>query len=94
MGQAMITILSKKELAEEFKKQFTCLGENTEQCITFTVSIKKKLQELIKMKKKLQKIYVVYYDLLIVQHLSQAHYQIFSITFLGEFIDLNINTDR
>ena len=26
-----------KELAEEFKKQFTCLGENTEKYITFTV---------------------------------------------------------
>ena len=29
----------KKELVEEFKKQFTCLGENTEKYITFTVSI-------------------------------------------------------
>ena len=27
------------ELVEEFKKQFTCLGENTEKCITFTVLI-------------------------------------------------------
>ena len=26
-----------KELAGEFKKQFTCLGENTEKYITFTV---------------------------------------------------------
>ena len=32
-----------KELAEEFKKQFTCLGENTEKCITFTVSIEKEV---------------------------------------------------
>ena len=31
-----------KELAEEFKKQFTCLGENTEKYITFTVPIGKK----------------------------------------------------
>ena len=23
-----------KEVAEEFEKQFTCLGENTEKCIT------------------------------------------------------------
>ena len=29
----------KKELAKEFKKQFTCLGENTEKYITFTVPI-------------------------------------------------------
>ena len=30
-----------KELAEEFKKQFSCLGENTEKYITFTVPIEK-----------------------------------------------------
>ena len=30
-----------KELAEEFKKQFTCLGENTEKYMTFTVPIEK-----------------------------------------------------
>ena len=30
-----------KELAEEFKKQFTCLGENTEKFIAFTVPIEK-----------------------------------------------------
>ena len=45
-----------RELAEEFKKQFTCLGENTEKYITFTAPIDKKLRELIKMEKKLQKI--------------------------------------
>ena len=31
-----------KGLAEELKKQFTCLGENTEKYITFTVSIEKR----------------------------------------------------
>ena len=30
-----------KELAEEFKKQFTCLGGNTEKYITFTIPIEK-----------------------------------------------------
>ena len=35
-----------KELAEEFKKQFTCLGENTEKFITFTVPIKKELARI------------------------------------------------
>ena len=30
-----------KELGEEFKKQFTCLEENSEKYITFTVSIEK-----------------------------------------------------
>ena len=32
-----------KEVAEEFKKQFTCLGENTEKYITFTVPIEKEV---------------------------------------------------
>ena len=31
-----------KELAEEFKGEFECLGENTEKCITFSVLIKKR----------------------------------------------------
>ena len=30
-----------RELAEEFKKQFTCLEQNTEKCITFTIPIEK-----------------------------------------------------
>ena len=38
-----------KELSEQFKKQFTYLGENTEKYITFTVPIEKNLQKLIKM---------------------------------------------
>ena len=32
-----------KELAEEFNKQFTCLGDNTEKYITFTVPIEKEV---------------------------------------------------
>ena len=45
------------------------------------------------MEKKLQKIYLTYYNLLIVQDLWQAHYQILSIIFLREFIETNVNTD-
>ena len=45
------------------------------------------------MEKKLQKIYLTYYDLLIAQDLWQAHYQILSIFFLKEFIELKVNTD-
>ena len=37
-----------KELAKEFKKQFTCLRENTEKCITFTVSIEKEVARIDK----------------------------------------------
>ena len=32
-----------KQLIEEFKKQFTCLGENTEKYIAFTVPIEKEV---------------------------------------------------
>ena len=41
-----------KELVEEFEGQLTCLGENTEKYITFSVPIEKKLEELIKEEKK------------------------------------------
>ena len=37
-----------KELAEEFKKHFTCLGENTQKYITFTVLIEKKVKRIDK----------------------------------------------
>ena len=80
-----------KELAEEFKKQFTCLGENTEKYITFTVPIEKEVTRIIKMENKKQKIYLTYYNLLIVQDLWQAHYQILLIIFLKEFIEINLN---
>ena len=46
------------------------------------------------MKMTLQKIYLTYYSLLIVQDLWQAHYvsKILSVIFLKEFIGLNVNT--
>ena len=34
-----------KKLGEEFEGQFKCLGENTEQYITFSVPIKKELDD-------------------------------------------------
>ena len=43
------------------------------------------------MKKKLQKIYLTFYSLLIEQDLWQAHNQILLIIFLKEFIALNVN---
>ena len=33
-----------KELAKEFEDNFECLGENTEKYITFSVPIKKKIE--------------------------------------------------
>ena len=48
----------------------------------------------MKMKNKLQKIFLTYYSLLITQDLWQAHYQISSIIFiLKKFIELNVNMD-
>ena len=43
------------------------------------------------MEKKLQKIHLTYYNLLIAQNLWQARYQIFSIIYLKGFIELNTN---
>ena len=37
-----------KVLIEEFKKQFTCLGENTENYMTFTVLIEKEITRIDK----------------------------------------------
>ena len=37
-----------KELAEEFEKQFICLGENTEKYIAFTVPIEKEVTRIDK----------------------------------------------
>ena len=43
------------------------------------------------MGKKLQKIYLKYYSLLIAHNLWQSQYQILSIIFLKEFIEINVN---
>ena len=51
------------------------------------------LQELLKMGKKSQKPYLTDYNLLIVQDLWQAHYQVLLIILLKEFLRLNVNTD-
>ena len=45
------------------------------------------------MEKQLQEPYLTYYNLLIAQGLWQAHYQILSIFFRKEFIELNVDSD-
>ena len=50
----------KKELAEEFKKQFTCLGENTEKYITFTVPIDKEVTRIDKNVVKVTKKHILH----------------------------------
>ena len=82
-----------KELAEEFDKQFTCLGENTENYINFYFQYKKRLQELIIKERKLQNTCPTDYNLLIVQNLWEAYNQVLLIIMLKEFIKLNVNTN-
>ena len=45
------------------------------------------------MEKKLQKINLTYYILLIVRDLWQVHYHILSIMFMKDFVELNVNSD-
>ena len=45
------------------------------------------------MEKKLQKLYLTYYNLLTAQDFWQVRYQILSINVLKEFIELNVNLD-
>ena len=45
------------------------------------------------MEKIVQKIYLIYYNLLIAQGLWEAHYHILSKMFLEKFLELNVNTD-
>ena len=58
-----------KESVEEFKKQFTCLGENTKKYITFTVPIEKGVTRIDKNGEEITKniSYLTYYNLLIAQ---------------------------
>ena len=79
-----------KHLAEEFKKQFACLGVNTEKYITLTVPIEK---EVTRIDKKGEEIINLYYNLLKAHNLWQAHYQILSTIFLKELIQLNVKLD-
>ena len=73
-----------KKLAEEFWKQFTCLGENTEKCITFTVPIEKEVTRIDKNREEITKKYIL--------HITY-HNQILPVIFLKELIELNVNSD-
>ena len=75
-----------KELAKEFKKQFTCLWENTKKYIIFTVPIEKEVARTDKNRENITK-NISY----ILQFIDTAHYQILSILCLKEFRELNVN---
>ena len=70
-----------KELAEEFEGQFECLGENTEKYITFSVTIKKGLDNSKSMTYKIK--FVDSFKLM------SIHCQILLIIYLKDFIVIN-----
>ena len=71
-----------QELAEEFQKQFTSTGENTEKYITFTVPIEKEVTRIDKNGEGITK----NISYIIAQDLWQAHYQILLIIFLKKCV--------
>ena len=73
-----------KKLAEEFKKHFTCFGENTEIYITVAVPIEKEVKRIDRNGEEITKNISYIYNLLIAQGLWQVHYQILSIIFLKD----------
>ena len=50
----------KKGVAEEFKNQFTYLGENTEKYITFIILLEKEVTRIDKSGEKVTKKYILY----------------------------------
>ena len=54
-----------KDLAEELKKQFSCLEENTENYITFIVPKEEEVTRIEKNGEEITKKYLTYYNLLI-----------------------------
>ena len=64
-----------KEFAQEFKKQFTCLGENTEKYITFIVPIENKVTRIDKKGEEITK-YISY----ILQFIDSARFMAISLS--------------
>ena len=69
-----------KELAEEVKGQFTCLGEIAEKYITFSIPTEQEVKRPDLRDN----------NLFIPQDLEQADYQIFLKILLKEFTKLNV----
>ena len=64
-----------KEIAEEFKKQFTCLGQNTEKYITFTIPIEKEVTIIDKNREEITK--NIFY---ILQFIDSARFMVSSLS--------------
>ena len=78
------------ELAEEFTKQFTFLEENTEKYITLTVPIEK---EVPRNGEKITKNTFYILQFIVSARFRASSLSNLSITFLKEFIELNVNTN-
>ena len=76
-----------KDLAEEFGKQLTCLAENIEKYLTFTVPIEVTIID--KNWEQITKSILYIFNLLIEQDLWQVHSWILVIILLKKFIKLN-----
>ena len=70
----MIVILLKKNQQKNSRNNILVSEKIIKNTQNLQFQQKKKLQELIKMQKKLQKVYLTYYYLMIAQDLWQAHY--------------------
>ena len=81
-----------KELEEEFKKQFTSLGENTGKYITFTVPIENEITRIDKNGEEITK--NISYAL---HFIDSVRFMVsslsLSVIFRKEFTKLNVNTD-
>ena len=82
-----------KELAEEFTKKIYLLKRKHWKKYCFYSFNTKKVTRIYNMEKTIRKMYLTYHNLLIAQDLWQGQYQVLSIIFLKEFIELNINTN-
>ena len=75
-----------KELAEEFKKQFTFSGKNTAKCITFTVPIEKKVTRIDKNGEEITKSLSY-----VLQFIDSAIFMASSLSNLGNNLSEGIN---
>ena len=71
---------------------FTCLGENTEKYITFTVPIENEVTKIDKNGEEITKNMSYILQFIDSTRFMETHYQILSIIFLEEFMKLNVNT--
>ena len=75
-----------KKLAEEFKKQFTCLGGNTKKCRIFTVSIEKEVARIEKNREEITK--NIHY---ILQFIDSARFMATSLSNLANNLSKGIH---